>query len=69
MPLKKDSEPSEFLGEIPTQQQDIAALQAMREIATGLDWWIEMQILHDALPEASKKAPRGTCEGFEPFEL
>ena len=69
MPSKKHSEGTEFLGEIPTQPQDTAALRAMRERPSGLDWWSEMQVLHDALPEAAKKAPRGTCEGFEPFEL
>lgn len=69
MPSKKDPEATEFLGEIPPQRDDVRAVRAMREIPSGLDWWTEMQILLDALPEAAKKSRWGTFEGFEPFEL
>lgn len=41
---------------------------AQRAIRELLDWWIEVQLLHDALPEGAKWAQLGTCERFEPFE-
>ncbi len=69
MPSKKPCETLEFLGEIPTTSEDVASLRAIRKMPTGLDPWTEMQLLHDALPEAAKKPRRNTSEGFEPFEL
>lgn len=69
MTSKRAFELLDFERDLPTTEEDVAALRRVRRITGGREPWRLMQELHDALPPAARKPRTRTSAGYEPFEL